>query len=558
MLRRVGAFVLVALLTMSLGGVAAAAVVDEDTHEVCAYYAGEFSAGDSQAFRNKFSGSPTNYAVKDYEEWSVSPDQVTVEDLKDGETGDYGIDDGDLAYYSSHGHDGSNPYFEIWHGNPYTSPPVSPYWVADVRTHDIGDDWIEEVDYWGTNSALDSDFEWLFLAACEQLSTSYSFVGPKGWGRVLCGYPRRGHGVFGYSGLAPGDGTDVNIVNRLYQEGVTYGNTIKDSWVTANAAYGCGTKWACVVHSANLADHFWGAGSVTADTSPTSSPAIYFYNSSYSSGTEIVRALRDSLARLFSPVASANAIYGPRKMRVTCPLPGMVRVTDTVARPEPEPQEGWERVLLGPGARPEESKGDAVELWVDGDWVAEVLPSGGVKASRPSVDEPCDFGAREAARVAASYVEAHGGLPEGCGKARVALIRRTELDVVRDKTGRPDTVGYLVEYPHIWHGLEVGGDTIRLILDQNGVNFCLRNWHVLDEAEPKSASITAEQAVKAGCENVHLALKVPEGAAVTAVRPAMYVGTISERWERAVPVWDIVVEDEGHIYVDALTGEVIG
>lgn len=256
--------------------------------------------------------------------------------------------------------------------------------------------------------------------------------------------------------------------------------------------------------------------------------------------------------------ASADPTYGPRKMRIACPLPGTVLVTDTAAYPEPEPQEGWERVLLDPRARPSERKGDVVGPWFERRWVAEVLPSGGVTASRPSVDEPCDFDLHDAERIAAGYVEAHGGFPEGCGDARVSVMGRTELDVAQNKAGGSVAVGYWIEYPHIWHGLEVAGDRISLMLDQRGVWHYLRNWHILDEAVPRTTSITAEQAARAGCDKVYLALGVAEGAAVTAVRPAMYVGNINRRWERALPVWDIVVEDEAHIYVDALTGEVIG
>jgi len=501
-------------------------VADDSTSEVTAMYAGDYKPDDAATFHQLFTNSPTSYTSGGYESNKTEPyDDVTLSDILDGSVGDPGIDDCDVAYYSSHGrYSNGDTWFEIQSGEGGTT-------ITEVRASDVGDVWDDsDPRYWLTNSRWDSDVEWVFLACCSQLNTYDSYKAVKAWARTLVGYPDRAHGIFGYRSTAPGDGTDVNIVNDLYDYVVDDDYSIKDAWKQANVDNGQSTKWAAVVHLENVSDRFWGAGTVTGDTSYTSSPNIYLYTSA-------------GQTELYS-VDPGFQILREGKPGVACQLP----------------QEGLKvkPVLVSAGSQ-------ELRSWVHplttAGWQVTAYPSGAIHCHREPVDAPVTMDAQHAVATARAFIESHGGLPSDAGEPRVIVHTRTLIDIANDRVGNTEPVGYLVEYQREINGVPVSGmgrDTIRVEVDAEGVGNYFRLWrHVINVGGSASALDPGDAWSRVEATELHKALK---GVAdrVVSVEIALYAADFRRNTNRLVPVWRYTLSDGTSVHVDAVTGKFYG
>lgn len=245
-----------------------ASFAQEDNFEASIWYIGNGSDADTTAAKNKLSSSPYSWVINYFKSSRNAGNEPTAYDLYNNS--DYS----DVVYISGHGYENHTrlPLYKA-DNSISTWLYVSEKWAGSYPY--IGCEW-KPGSSTKTTSKWNGDLEWAILGPCNQLNLSTSEdSSAREWARVLCGDPVRMHAIVGYTGLAPGDGVDTEIINEFFNyANKNNGYTILNAWIRANNNHYA--NWAAIYHAANKSDHFHGQGSVTGDTDPNSDPDIKY------------------------------------------------------------------------------------------------------------------------------------------------------------------------------------------------------------------------------------------------------------------------------------------
>jgi len=288
-------------------------------------------------------------------------------------------------------------------------------------------------------------------------------------------------------------------------------------------------------------DHFWGRGTVYADT--TGVPAIYYY----------------SHARRLTTVADMPSPVRKRDV-------GIARLADFGIPPQDRPivapvalrtRTDWEAsdfdmagpdVIAGVGAYGraflDRSTGQYLILWNSG--AVDYLS--GVKTYEPS-----DMSEEQALAVAKTFVDTHGGMPSDAQLSQVIERRRRSINAVDGLPQADEIIGYAFEFTHTIGGLPFegfGGDRIFVSVGSCGVEHCYRLWR-----EPQGPVDEPCEAV--GASQAVAAVKSRFAESGDTARLAYLSAPYPEHQDVAFPVWMVRLADGRDVPVQATTGEII-
>jgi len=609
----------IALATGTSGVLAQSARGDDASHhEYSVLYGGNFSPSDAHrfAFRLHYFGGTGIWTGKTQTSYDAPQDDVAHWDVTNGYSGVDrwpGANRRDLMYLSTHGWPGQLRFY-------------SPRWVGSTRDNS---DWRRRLDQNGhndnigprdndlcgsntfgwernlweigatypgwsvtrTNSRWNDDIEWVFLAACNQLSAGGNSPGSRAlYARTLLGDPRRAHSIMGYQATAPGDATDVGIVDSFFDQ-VALGNSIRYSWLQANSYFSGSAKNAAVLlHERHTYEGLPPVRARQAD-SPTGEivdmrfwylnllgnhiggPHLGSNESLWSRG---VAALREAFA---IPKAMANSetrlIQGRNTtFRVGTEFPKAPNgVSPLVLKSDrPEPEEVARRTLGGgravagalgqtKGSRLFERDGKRLMVF-EGDGF---LLDNGEEYGNAVVD----FTVHEAVEAAKRYIGDHGGLPADAVLNGVTGVAAASVDPLTGKLTDEKTHAYIVEYGHEHAGIPIAGtegDSIRIVLAA-GKRVCemRTTWREVSHSGRPVQLIDAEAAFEAVAREGERVTGLPPVVEVQRARLVYYANKSSSRQSVMWPAWEFTLVEEGAesgampavVYVDAQSGRVV-
>lgn len=197
--------------------------------------------------------------------------------------------------------------------------------------------------------------------------------------------------------------------------------------------------------------------------------------------------------------------------------------------------------------------------------------SGAVLYSKEIAEGTINFGTDKAISKAEGFIKAHGGKPSDFTVSRIWPLEKTAIDISNDTTGTPETIGYLVEYKRAINGMLVdgyNGDSIRVLIDKNGVSNYYRLWRDIkvNEASIKGNSadadndikkiITSGQALEKAKRNANKIYKISKEINPTDAKLVYFSKSFMHDQQIMEPAWRVKIDDNAYVYVNAYTGEV--
>lgn len=591
---------LVAGLAVSLAVLAVALVLPErawaeDTYstEYSVLYGGNFSDADAHRFsyRLYYAGPNGTWVGKTQSSYFTgNSDDVNHWDVTNGWSGVDpwpGANDRDILYLSTHGTQNLMAFYdpsyqndsdreEDQNGNPDNCGPDTGYgggYSSETVRWEIGSDWIGTN---RTNSRWDNDIEWIFLASCNQLSADYD--SRVRYARTLLGDPQRAHAIWGYDYLAPGDGTDVSIVDDLfdYEEA---GTSTRYAWLKANDNWNS-TNACGIVHAAMQYEGLPPISPLDSDSPVGSTPDIhYWYIPSWTYSQQSVEAdssgrivtaltdLLDGLGTLFrvdavfaaeppSTLHGRNTTYN-----VKASVPEVTAELDllTVTNAPESPQAIAGRVFGASGVAVGDRSLNGSTVFQDGSRTLIVHENGRyqvLEGFEPT--DPVAMTRDEAIALAEQYIRRIDSFPADAAVMSVRGIACADMDVDTGAMGAEVVQAYIVDFGHEYDGVPIRGclgDKLSVVVSSSGVCEYMRNWH---EVEPASGAsnqtiISANDALAVVATDGEGLLGLPGEVDITDVELVYYSRAKGARQTVMFPAWRIGL-DGVSVYVNAVTG----
>jgi hypothetical protein len=417
-----------------------------------------------------------------------------------------------VKYWSSHGTNGNSIYSnngqaQVW-GNAKT------YKVPKI-------DSALNASYW-----KGGELEFVFLAACNQLSASYA--NPRAtYAKAMTGSSKNLRVIAGYNGTAPGGLGDMRVVEEI-KKYLKQGESVKSAWIRANID--AGAKYYCVLTHSGPSQYSRLPG-FPGETyaRPTNSTILRFSSANTSSSvaqptsrTNRVIELENGLlmnaainARQTRQILPNYALKSiPRKLEVDEMIPAMVfRDEDSVT-----------------------VSGEEI-----GDTKVNFNKEDAVKRSKEWLDETIDG-------IESSELNNYEVTP--LVMAEVALEGGAEVE---------ETIGYTIEFPNTYKNVKVDDNQCNFIIDNSGVNNAVLDWADYKEIELEDDLIRLNKALDALSDEILPATRTR--SAVTAEERTVEDAELIFSYDKAsgllVPSWSIEMKNGNEYTIDGVTSTVV-
>jgi len=577
----------VSLVMLTSVGAAPAVADDSSTREYSVLYHGNFSDADAHRFSYRLYYFGGNHTWTGVTQWSYAANERDVNhwDFTNGWPGVdpwQGANKADLLYASGHG--GSNG-MAIFDPSSMNDPDreedqngipdnIGPTKYLNIEGSGEIINWWVGTDATGTNrtdSRWDDDIEWVFLAACKQLATSYN--SRRNYARTLLGDPHRAHAIWSYNGLAPNDGPDTEIVNEFFDYNAQ-GLSNRYSWLKANdnhGALGCG-----IVHASVQYEGLPPVNPIDPDSPVGSTPDIHYWYvdgghkysqqpvSYWDKSTEWldqiasrIFGLETAYAEAPDDVVGSDTIYHLRTELPALRDTPVLQVGDSAAAigfdSATELLGGpLEPAVLSPDAAVEFRRGarGTISTWPTG---AQAVLFCGESRNPAGVSES------EAIERAKRFIEGIEGMPHDASVVEVRTFASCPLDVEDGSLGKETVSEYIVDFGRFYDGIEIDGpdgDKLSVVLDSEGVREYRRNWRSIvgPERNGPRARISATEALRVLANEGETHFDMPDEVEITGVDLVYYSAGPSKSQSAMFPTWRITLDDSDCFYVNAVTG----
>lgn len=571
------------------------ALAEDSTHtEYSVLYGGNFSDADAHRFSYKLAylgpvgtwwgATQSSYYTdeRDVNHWDVTNGWAGVDPYA-------GANQRDILYLSTHGTQNLMAFYDPSYSDdpdreedqydrgdnigPDTGFGGGAY--TEMARWEIGSDWT------GTNRSIsrwDDDIEWVFLAACNQLSSGYD--SRVRYARTLLGDPNRAHAIWGYDYSAPGDADDVAIVNEFF-EWIGEGTSIRYAWLKANESFGAND--ACgIVHAAMQYEGLPPVSPLQSDSAVGSTPYInYWYIPSWdyspqpvadagSSGSSALAVIADGFMGLFR-TGEALAADAPIVLRganttyhVEATIPQSVRPAPLlmVSQDAGSAVAVAERVLGGSSDAQMEQSDDGTVTLRKGNRTLVVHESGRYRVfegfePKESVQMTVD----EAVAEAKQYVREVDSLPSDAEVVGVKGIAYASLNTDTGTLGTETVQAYIVDFGHSFEDVPimgVFGDKISVTVTNGGVCDYARNWHEVEclKESSKRDLISPNEALAVVATEGERLVGLPEEVRVDEVELVYYSMTTGGCQTVMFPAWRVGLGGSS-VYINAVSGRPI-
>lgn len=449
------------------------------------YYAlSDLTFEDANAFDRRFSG--IGWTRIQYEKDA----NVQYWDFYDYGT-DLEADQGDFLYFMGHGWSSTvslgetiySPlglqgfkYYDNSHSRSYVNPSRIGY---------------------NANSKWDDDLEWFVIGACSTLANNGSATR---WGQTLYNGM---HGLFGYKATAHGMPDDEKIANHFMNfatgapGGLGFPTTVYYSWEFAHwesdLYYDDNPYiWAIVMHSNNKNDYLHGySGSYGSGATPDvrgSISDVKYYDLDNSSGISLFSASSTSLDEPYIDGILKMTVKLPEKKKIKSIQPKDITLDiNNIA------QKIFGKQMLFTQNQENEY------ICRENDKVLKKNNLGGIQYYKLGEIEKVFTKTEDAARkIAEDFLKNNIKLPADAELAKVHVMRSIPLFDEKNQpldNPTPEILGYVFEYRHkIGEDLLAGNEKILVSVREDGVEYCLFNWHEFSATDTGKMSISSEEA----------------------------------------------------------------
>lgn len=586
---------LIAVMVCGEPGTTSAADVADNRYSVL--YGGNYSDEDARrfAYRLYYYGGAGSWSGKTQSSYFGDEDDVNHWDVTNGYPGCDpwpGANARDLLYLSTHGAANLMTFYDpSYQKDPdreedlqgradNIGPKVGVGPPSEKANWEIGSDFLDG-SMTRTTSRWDDDIEWVFLAACSQLSSDDS--SRIRYARTLLGDPHRAHAVFGYDAVAPGDGFDVKIVDRFFDYLASY--SIRYSWLAANDDYAANNA-CCIIHSEHELEGLPPVRYQTPDTPTWETPDIhYWYIPSWAYSQQPVASTswaQHRFAALWSEMlawldrwflsgtAYANApeyLRGERCLyRVTASIPrGPDQVPVLIHTADGESSPSIALRLLGVGSDEDTVPcvGDTrVDRFKKGSRTVVCLDEGSYQVFEGvEPTKACTLTSDDAIRLAREYLAQTDALPMDAQVTSVRAMTSTSVDPMAGMESTPVASVVVVEFGHSYDGIPVRGvfaDRIVCRVSDGGVFDYRRSWHAAEALRrgKKIPILSAEDALSVIAREGERVLDIPDETEISEIELVYYAPERSVRGQVLFPAWRIRVGGFD-VFVNAVTGRVM-
>lgn len=370
---------------------------------------------------------------------------------------------------------------------------------------------------WNSN-----DFEIAIWAACNVLLRN-------DWGKVLSG---GGHHILGYRDISD-EGMDKAVIGDFYSKALGSVGTsplkIIDAWKVANTTYD-ELDWAVTGHKGNENDYFYVSTGMTSDITGTTD--IYHWKNG--GGYYL------SLSANPDKQANESVKTGRKLKKESFDVASLAANVLDASRTTTRAINGEDRV------------------YTDGRNNIIVYPSGAALYYREILNQPIGMTREEALKQSEKFIKKNGGIPKDA--YLYSSVPQVEVD---ETTGQEVVTGYLMEYKRSADGIKIegyAGDSIKVMVDSEGVNYYFRLWRQLGEATAANSKpiIDSEKAKEAGKAYLNHKFAKVAGTEIEVKQTELvyYSSPFTTEQEEITAAWK-VVSPVANAYVDAYSGEVI-
>jgi hypothetical protein len=417
-----------------------------------------------------------------------------------------------IKYWSSHGTNGDSIYStngqaQVWGGaSTYTAGKINSALNAS---------------YW-----KGGELEFVFLAACNQLSSSYA--NPRvTYAKAMTGSSKNLRVIAGYNSKSPGDPGDKRVLEmiKLY---LKQGESVKSAWIQANVA--AEAKNYCVLTH--------------------SGPSQYSRLPGFP-GESYDRPTNSTILRFSSKDTSLSATQPTsRSNRMTELDNGLILNTTSNVRQT--------RQVLPNYAL----KAVPREFEVDENIPAMVFRNDDtvIVSGEEIGDSKTNFNEAEAVNRSKEWLDQTiDGLESiELGDYEVTPLVMAEVDL-EGEAEVEETIGYTIEFPNTYKNVKVDDNRYNVMIDNNGVNNAVLDWADYKEVALDSDLIGLDKALDALSDEIMPATRARSVVSTEekTIDETELTFSYDEESGLFVPSWHIEMKSGNEYIVDASTSEVI-
>lgn len=388
----------------------------------------------------------------------------------------------------------------------------------------------------GNPDGAGQDAEWFIFASCESLDQKY-------WARQVSDGV---HYLFGYRGLSS-DYTDTSIINqfldRAWGSGWRSAETVYSSWINANRAYG-EHDWSIIGHQNNRMDYLHGIESgLTPDQTSNSDVKRWSgLGSSSSITTEDLSYYAKNINDIETSDSEMELLEGKYKQKIKTKRE-KIKIKDI------------KESLLGvkvQGGFDNESK---TSVFSSENGNLEVFKDNSFIFSREINNEEISKSQNEVLDEVKTFIDNNGGMREDISLYQIMPMSEEDPD------GNMITTGYTILFKQKIDDTIIDGEIangITIGYDSRGVNFYMRD---IKDVELK------EKIKNKKMKNPKEALRIAKESDITKFKSSdiefsklslvYYAKPFNKNDNELVPAYKISVNDTNHVYIDAVSGDVL-
>lgn len=187
-----------------------------------------------------------------------------------------------------------------------------------------------------------------------------------------------------------------------------------------------------------------------------------------------------------------------------------------------------------------------------------IYPSGAMVYNRYCLREAYKYSRTDALNTAKSFINNAGGFPLD---ARLVKIIPHLAEKLSSKY--PLITGYLFEFKHYFdHGQICGGcgESIKVLVDNDGVAFYFRYWREIISAEPIESIVLIDlhEALNIALKIYQLEIKFKKTPEINQTKLVYWSAPFFMNHQELFPAWQITISNIMNVYINALTGEYLG
>jgi len=540
MFRKFNYFILsILIITLFLSIIPKNALADDcngEYREVRGAYGGNYSDSDVWQFVNYLKNNK-NYTVSGpYVYGSCKPYTL------------YWAKDQDVLYWSGHGYSNGKLSYNSGKNTFYGPEKVGIIWTnydPDSNT---------------TNSAWNTDIEWVIFAACSQMTNPARTK----WAKTMLGTAHQVHSISGYDGTAPGDGYqrggDNSVLVKFFANEEA-GNSIRYSWKVANE-YNYRNNWGVLTHYGNRYDRICGfPGNRYPNPVPGQTPNIrYCYSGNPDPG--ISQPLSSKISLLDNKDKKINL-----QTELTKSLVDEYRAVKGL-KIDLDSELLKNKFFKGITDIKVIKKDDRVEYYKDQKSLEidennyifavarEILYEDGIKVNK-----------NKAKQIAKKYIKEILGMPDNAKLIQTRYVVDYKVDLINSDENKEKSteqiLAYIFEFGQEIEGIPMslkdGGNKIEVEVDSEGVTFAFKNWNeiFIDETIEKKKLITSKEAIDKFVEYIK-SKDIPLDDNILNIVKIDLVYSNSTTGDKLLfnPVWEIECDNHLIIQVDAFDGKI--